>query len=535
VRARDSLLALIGGFACGGSPTLVDVEVTASGGHEGEQCLQRDDESGDDVPRKCIQLIDARAVDVLFVIDDGSEAGSLQMRLADAMDELAADVAAMDPQPELRIAFTSSRDANESCKGEGGAGRFVMSSCRERPAAFVDAEGVDRFAELCLARCELDEIATSQPWLERIQDETNLAPGIAMADALRCASVLGVSGCPLPAPFEATKYAFLRSADDAGAESGFFRPEASKILVWVTSGAECSSGPAGAYAFDPEGPRTLWADPEVATPGLCWNAGVECTAPDADGLMICEAVDVDVDGMMSTPEGAVLQPAIELAEFLEDIAHQLHLDSPVAELRIFTITGTPADSRVGDAPTSAPADDATAASYGVQPTCMLGEDAMLPPVRLEALGEFAESHDFELEISSACKEDFAPALAGVTEAIEKSLVPACMPGCVADVDPEAPGLQVDCRLTVQVPTPPNGFEEFILVPCVPSASGDPTIPPGETACVQTRTGAAMHPRCIDEGWNLEFVILWDGPRPPGTSFGPSCKLSQDKDVDCPEL
>jgi hypothetical protein len=541
VRARDSVIALFGCIACGGSATLVGVEVTETAGSECGH-LQPEDEPRDIAPRcKGIQLTVARGVDVLFVIDDGPEAGALQTRLAAAMDDLAASFATMDPEPELRIAFTSSRDFNPSCKGEGGAGRFLLSSCRERPDAFVDADGNDRFAEVCLAQCDLDEVTTSRPWIESIQHETNLAPGVAMADALRCASLLGVSGCPFPAPFNATKYAFLRSADDAEAEAGFFRPDASKILVWITSGPECSLGPTGHEAFDPDGSRALWSDPDVATAGLCWNAGIECTAPDADGLMSCEASDVGVDGMPASADVAVLHPVAELAEFLADVHDQLHDYNPVAEVRVIAITGAPADSRAGSAPTFAPTDDTTAALYGVQPTCMLGDDAMLPPVRLAALRELADAHWFaQPELFSACKDDYAPSLVHVAEAIEDASIPSCMPACVADVEPDVAGVQVDCRVTAQIPTrsPDTDqfvIDEFVMTRCVPSANGEPTIPPGEPGCIATRTGTAMHERCIDYGYNLEFVIVWDGPKPPGASFTPSCKLSRDKEADCPEL
>jgi len=531
VRARDSVLVLLGCIACGGWATVEGVS-------SGEGCAELEVENDGDVTLRCgsrlLQLIDADTVDVLFVVDDGPEAGALQQRLVDAMDELVARVAVMNPQPDLRIGFTSSRDAHPSC-GDA-TGRVVLSSCREHPETFVAADGTDRFADLCTANCELDEIATANPWIEIVRGDTDPA-GTAVTDALRCASLLGVSGCPFPAPHHATRSAFLRSEQDIDAGGvGFFRRDASPIVVWVTSGAECSLGPAGLAAFDPQGSRALWSDPELATAGLCWNAGVECTQPDDAGVMSCRAADIGVEGRATGPDDAVLEPTAELAKLLGDVANARRDYDPLAEVRVFAITGVPAAGIDGSTNAVAPADEATAARYGVQPTCMLDDEAMLPPVRLAALGELADAHELaEPTLLSACTDDFAPALGHVATAIEDALRPSCMPACVADVDPSTPSLQIACNLVVQSPRSGGGIDESQLVGCDASTSGEPVVPAGEPGCFATRTGADMHPTCIEEGWNLEFDLVWNGAKPSGTSFIATCQLSNDKESDCPDL
>jgi hypothetical protein len=534
-------------LACGGSADLEPVEQMPE---PPDECLERGDEDDDAFRSKCFAFGRHRRVDLLFVVDDGPDAAALQTRLADAMDELAASVEAMDPAPELRIGFTSSRDPNPICATglEGGAGRLMLSSCVERPETFVDAEGTDRFAELCADRCEIGELETtptsldpgeearSRPWIDLLDSQTNLADGVALADAMRCASLLGVAGCPFAAPIGATRYALLRAEQDEDApEHGFFRRDAAPIIVWVTSGVECSQGPATLDAFDPEGSRALWTDPEVATPGLCWNAGVECSAPDAEGISTCAPRDVDLEGAPAMPDAAVLEPLEGPARLLEDTHEHLFQYRGDAELRVLAITGTPPAWEGGDLPVLEPADAEVAASHGVQPTCTIDGDALVPPVRHAALLALPEVAAIgEHVIASGCTDDFSPFIAQIADAIREAMPPTCMPTCVADIDPEKAGVQSECRVEAQVPLD-GKLDAFYLAECGPSDDGAPVIPSGEPGCFAARTGATMHPRCVAEGYNIEFDLVWDGPLPEGASFQPSCKLSQDKERDCPDL
>jgi hypothetical protein len=165
-----------------------------------------------------------------------------------------------------------------------------------------------------------------------------------------------------------------------------------------------------------------------------------------------------------------------------------------------------------------------------------GGDALLPPVRHSVLAAAAPPYDvLQTELLSACTDDFAPALARVAEAIASSTRVMCMPACVADTDPEAPGWQVECSVEVEVPALGGGVEDFSLPPCDVGTSGDASIPAGEPACFATRTGAALREQCADEGYNLEFDVLWAGHKPQGATFLPRCELSDDKAVDCPDL
>jgi hypothetical protein len=47
----------------------------------------------------------------------------------------------------------------------------------------------------------------------------------------------------------------------------------------------------------------------------------------------------------------------------------------------------------------------------------------------------------------------------------------------------------------------------------------------------------MSPRCVDEGWNLEYRLVHRGGTAPapGTTYAAFCELSENKVVDCPNL
>ena len=537
---RRGWLALLRGLACGGSGEVVAVELPPP--HDPDVACGR----SSDARTSCVGLVWRREIDVLFVIDDGVDAGGLQTRLADAMPRLVERIAAMDPAPSLRIAFTSSRDGNSTCAPhDGSAGRLLLASCRERPTAFALADGSDRWWELCASRCAIEALATTptmiegsdvakpRPWIEIEGARTNLA--VPLADALQCAAPLGVAGCPFASPLRATWYAFQRTWQDGDQpEVGFFRESAVPLVVWVTSGIECSLGAAGEAAFDPEGSRALWTDPDAATPGLCWRAGVSCTRPDADGTMTCTARDIDEAGAPSRGGATVLQRIEEVAELLEGVAEWRSLALGELALPIVAITGVMGDPSY---PMTAHAadDDEMRAQYGIAPSCELDGDPLFPPVRLAAFAETDVDEWFgnvDTALLSACTDDFAPALEHVADRIAELAPPMCMPFCVADVDDELPGLQVDCSLRAEIPAPPHLDHEDIG-PCDRDASGTPAIPPDASGCFVARTDDALAPACAEQGFNLELALVWRGGAvPPGTVFLPRCELSEDRAHDC---
>ncbi|MEM6992831.1 MAG: hypothetical protein AAF721_20115 [Myxococcota bacterium] len=492
--------------------------------------------------RSCIGLAPLDAVDLLFVVDDGPLAAPLQARLADALPAFLDAVAQLQPQVDLRIGFTTAHDGNPACETRPGSrGALHLASCRQHPEDFVDADGTDHFEQLCAARCGLDDIAAEpsptlldpeampRPWLD-LGPGSNLPTGVDPAEALACAAMLGTGGCPLTAPLASAAQSIQRHGT-ADPSAGFWRPTSAPIIAVVSGSHECSVGDDGATAFDPEGDRSLWTDPEgvAATPAVCWNAGVECIG-DA-----CTAVDKGANGGAAAPDAAILEPIDRLLDAFDRLAQARQQAIPDIDVTVALLTGVPEGWSPGEALMVADAPDPqTARDLGVAPACHIDETPLVPPVRLLALAEAVDRPGaVDVSVASACTDDYGPALAGLVEAIGAQVRPLCMPGCVADTD-DADGLQVDCTLEASVPMQDGTVDRHALLPCVRDSAGTVDVPPG-SGCWDAITGAQLHPTCTEIGLNLEIRLRWDGPRPPSMSIHPQCELSDEKSRDCPNL
>ena len=135
---------------------------------------------------------------------------------------------------------------------------------------------------------------------------------------------------------------------------------------------------------------------------------------------------------------------------------------------------------------------------------------------------------------SVCAEDLSPAMQRIAEAIGEQIVPACMPTCIGDSEPDVDGMQVDCRVSREAPNAEGAFETSAVARCE-GEDGAPVIPDDEELCWYPKTGDAMSPQCRDFGWNLEFGILQAGRRRQYEYFRPTCTLSEDWERDCPDL
>lgn len=111
--------------------------------------------------------------------------------------------------------------------------------------------------------------------------------------------------------------------------------------------------------------------------------------------------------------------------------------------------------------------------------------------------------------------------------------PACMPACVGDIDAVTPDvLDVNCNVIQTVPIS-EGINESGISEC-PS---DAMVPDGAEVCWIGVFGAELDAACADAGWNFEFrFVRRDGaPAPAGASIEATCQLSQNVEVDCPNL
>ena len=143
-----------------------------------------------------------------------------------------------------------------------------------------------------------------------------------------------------------------------------------------------------------------------------------------------------------------------------------------------------------------------------------------------------ENATYVNNLFSICAENYSPALEAVAQAIADQIRPGCFEACVEDIDPATDGLQVQCKLTQEVPS----AEGAPTIQDIPNCALSP-IPNSTGACYEEITGAELDPVCADEGYNLEFKLVRDPnfPVPGGTSVQANCQLSDRPQDDCPNL
>jgi len=462
------LLVLV---AC--DPSRDDTCSSSSECSEGQQCLVRvdtgqgrclDTPGRDDVEAPPLRWISVpEHTDVLLVVDDGPSMAPIQARLVASLGALVEQAYSND----LRVLVTTANAQSPVCEPSNAAsdGRLVARSCLDRLEAFVGSDGTDA-RWLCTDTCSYTTeelgLTPERPWI----DVHRLPEGIDPVEALACLAAQGISGCEHAAPIRAAALAL------EGFEPRL--PEIRQVVI-ATDGVDCSVTEEGAAAFDPEGLRALWSDPdaEAATPAVCWNAGVACEG-DPAGFDLCAPVDHTLDGAVFAGEGApVLHP---LTSFTEAFRY----------IDVHVITGTPSGaSAVPEY--SAVGDPAVLLEHGIDPGCSDGTVTALPPVRLRELAT---------STSSACDPDYTEPLRG--------LVPAAGPACVRPCAAAA----VDVMLE-----PPN--EEPVALPRCEGEGSSFVVPAGAPGCFAVHDDA---PACVDAIAELstELVLRMRNPFDIGT-------------------
>lgn len=403
------------------------------------------------------------AIDVLFVVDDSGSMAPAQHRLAAGIGAFVSVMQTEGRSLAWRIGITTTDNGHPLCTDtipEGG--KLQLVSCRDRAEAFYPqpAAGVppppEGLFELgCGSVCpeaiagleplptatEKDPTPRPRPWVAWAGGAGNLPPGVGLAEALACFLPQGIRGCMFESPLEAMWKA-IRLSDEPGAPNeGFVRDDAILAVVVVSDEADCSLQPEQASAFDPEGGRVFWSDPEDPSPtsAVCWNAGVTCTG--GPGVYdACDPANKGVDGRVGVAdEDAVLLP---VSRYLDLLAEQTRarMDRGIADgVVVFGIVGVsvgyagPADLVYRDAD-----DPEFQDAFGIGPGCSAVEGPVaVPPVRVRDVAG-AVARGGEVNLHSVCDDTYEPALAAVARSIVERVPVVCVPDRVADVEPGTP-------------------------------------------------------------------------------------------------
>lgn len=410
-------------------------------------------------------------VDLLFVIDNSGTMGEEQVNLSanfplliDKLQSLT-DEEGMPLNPDVNIMVTTTDLGHPQCTPyehegyEPAQGAPQSVACIDRIGDFTGlGDDPPSFPEACEVGCPV-AIAPSDPFIhfEGAGGATTNIPGNNIKGALSCIGPQGINGCGYEAPLEAMLQAVNPSAQWNQGNAPFLRDGAILAIAIITDEADCSVRSPGGYAFfTDENQNTYWEiDPELgaknaATSAVCWNAGVDCGAPDADGVYAdCTSIDT-----------SVLHPLSRYLTYLQDEL----ITKQNKEVIMLGILGVPqvtahnpeppyqptaggVDALVyrqwvdGAYPTGdiLPGDPDTAAikeyEFGIGPGCT-GEDGLggftgqaIPPVRIkevcQALNVDVGGPDEKIRccIESVCDTDFSDAIGCLTGIIQTVVDP----------------------------------------------------------------------------------------------------------------
>lgn len=504
-------------------------------------------------------------VDILFVIDNSGSMAEEQATLARNFERLIAELEADDVDANYRIGVTTTDAGHVAYCGSTGPekGKLQLASCLGRMGEFrfMEETGlIDRYEEACASICDHDSLETtpsrialepelrSRPWIERGAQGTNLPEGVTPASAFECFGPQGIAGCGFESTLESMRLALERASTSTEASYGFVRPGALLSIVLVTDEEDCSARNAPEFrtVWDPDGNHVFWSEQNegasTPTSEVCWFAGVECSGGPGT-YDECHPANFGIDGEPAGPDDSVLYDVAQYVEYVQRLEDAKREFNPDAEVVVAVLGGVPDNYATGGADlvyadgTGANADFQR--RNGIGPGCQTAAGEAVPPVRLRAFAEaFALSDDVkDRNIYSVCADDYTPALEQIADIIGRQLRPACMPTCVADTDPIAPGVDPSCTLTEEYTDVDGTVHAEKLEPCGGTAVAI-EFPDGADVCYRAIVDPdEMHEICAEEGWNLQFEVKRTaaGERANGSLVKADCVVSQAPELDCPGL
>lgn len=255
------------------------------------------------------------AIDLLVVVDNSATMIDKQAKIAHALPDLVERFEGLemaDGTPiiaDVQVLITTTDWGNPHCDGPEGyvaaGGEPVDTGCNQRLDQFISPLNPElSAASACTDACPVDIAPSGGIVRFRIGGDNNV-PTVPPLDidgdgdeddevqrALACMAPQGVVGCGYESQLETMLQALDPMAAWNDAEAPFMRPGGILAVAIFTDEADCSVRDYAAmedesyFAINP-----ATGQPE-RTSALCWNAGVECVGPDANGLMSeCSAVE----------------------------------------------------------------------------------------------------------------------------------------------------------------------------------------------------------------------------------------------------
>lgn len=404
-------------------------------------------------------------VDVLFVVDNSGTMGMEQRFVGRAMPAFESGL--RDLGMDVQVMFTTTDIGNSQCTAFQPAGYLpadgapISTPCTTRLQDF-DGLGTtpDSIPEACTDVCPTG-VAPGDPFVA-FGGEGHNVPGVPGRDvdgdgtvdgpvsqALACLAPMGINGCGYESPLESMMQAIDPAAEWNLGERPFLRDGATLAIVLLTDEYDCSVRDHAVMedtAFFEQDPGSGMLE---ASSALCWNAGVECEGPDADGtyhdctaaedtplqpvsryvsylietLRETEDKDVVMLGVLGVPvvtEHASESPFLPTQGGVEDLVIRDWVDGMYPRGDIlpdeFAAGETAADKRF---------------HFGIGPGCTEGDPETgftgqaMPPVRMREVCEALDVGDGLADrrccIESVCAGDYSSAMTCLAGLVENTL------------------------------------------------------------------------------------------------------------------
>jgi hypothetical protein len=176
-------------------------------------------------------------------------------------------------------------------------GAPITTNCNDRIARFTwNSSPPETMPEACTDVCPNEDLAPADPFINFSPEGNNVpdapevdidgdgVPDGAVAQTLACIAPVGIDGCGYEQPLENMLQALNPNAQWNLGDSPFLRDDSLIAIVIATNEVDCSVKD---YTIM-ENEEFQEVDPDDgvkrASSAICWNAGVTCDGPDADGI-----------------------------------------------------------------------------------------------------------------------------------------------------------------------------------------------------------------------------------------------------------
>lgn len=266
----------------------------------------------DVLPQTDCTAEDPCALDILVVVDNSADTPDAQAALVRSLVPLVRTLEGPLATPvDVQIMFTTSDVGSPVCEMfevvgyDPAMGAPTENGCNARIDWFTSLGfNPEVRPDVCTASCPVD-VVPDDPFVAFYADERDNVPDVepvdidgdavpdsAAAQAVACLAPQGINGCGYESPLAAMHLALDPTAAWNTGERPFLRPNSAVTIVLVTTEADCSMDDPSVL----EDPQYQEANPngdmKQTSGAVCWNAGVDCGEPDAEGVYAeCVASD----------------------------------------------------------------------------------------------------------------------------------------------------------------------------------------------------------------------------------------------------